>query len=520
MTDPITSLHYASNGNFVNNLYAPASSGFNLADVSSVSQLNSLPAGVKGLVWLGATNGADASFRSTVAQFVGNQNLFGFYLADEPDSSTVSAANLKAESDWIHANVPGAKTFIVLLNEGTEAKPSFAYNPGNTGIDLYGLDPYPVQTQFGGANYSNIATAVNAAEAAGIAQSQIVPVYQAFGGGGYASYILPTASQAQTLLTTWGSLVPHPAFDYAYSWGTQSGDTALSTDPTLLAVYAAHNQASTSAAAGIVVPTPAPTPVPIPTPIPTPAPASTPTSTPTPVPVTTPTPAPTPTPIPTPAPIPKPTPAPTPVPTTTPTPVPVPPKPVPAPQPDPNPTSGGATLTVTDRSGHTTDVPLVGTAAGSSVTTAGNGTVTHSVVSGVDIFSFQGIRSADLQLGSGTSEMKFLRPQTLDVTGGSGHATVTATSGHNKFTAGTGTLDVSGGSGSDSFIFHAGSGMLKIEDFSSRQNDRLIVDKSLENSLQQASDGHGGVMLSFGSAGHGIDLVGVHSFDASTIRFV
>jgi hypothetical protein len=248
MTQPLTTLHYAPNSNVANGRYAPGGDGFNLADVSSVDQLNSLPSGVKGLVWLGMSNGADSTFQQTVSQFIGDPKLYGFYLVDEPDPSQVSAANLKAESDWIHANVAGAKTFIVLQNMGTDSAPVFNYNPSNTDIDLFGLDPYPVQTQFGNypgsANCSIIGTAVNAAVAQGIPLADIVPVYQAFGGGGYSDWIVPTAAQEQQILSTWGSYVPNPALDYAYSWGVQDGDTALSTDPALQQVFAAHNAAT------------------------------------------------------------------------------------------------------------------------------------------------------------------------------------------------------------------------------------------------------------------------------------
>jgi hypothetical protein len=148
--------------------------GFNLADVTP-KDVGSLPAGVKGLVWLGDTiGGATAAFQATINSLIGNPNVYGFYMADEPGPGY--AANLKAESDYIHAHDPGAKTFIVLLNNGSDASPEFSYNPANTDIDLFGLDPYPVQT--GGVNYSSINTAVAAAEAQGIPQSQIVPVYQ------------------------------------------------------------------------------------------------------------------------------------------------------------------------------------------------------------------------------------------------------------------------------------------------------------------------------------------------------
>ena len=243
MTDPTTALHYTANGNFVNGVYAPGADGFNLADVGSVSELNALPPGVKGLVYLGLTNGADANFQATVIAFKNNPNLYGFYLADEPGPGL--AANLKAESDWIHANIPGAKTFIIEENMSSDTSPTFVYTPANTDIDLYGLDPYPVNINVPN-NYdlATINAAVQTAEADGIPQSAIVPVYQAFGGGGYSDWIVPTPAQEQQILSTWGSVVPNPAFDYAYSWGVQVNDTALSTDPGLQAVFAAHNGAS------------------------------------------------------------------------------------------------------------------------------------------------------------------------------------------------------------------------------------------------------------------------------------
>src|SRR5439155_27037066 len=77
---------------------------------------------------------------------------------DEPDPTgrwapLCPAANLMAESDWIHANVPGAQTFIVMINANTSIAPVYAntYNPGNSHIDLYAPDPYPCRTEVGGA---------------------------------------------------------------------------------------------------------------------------------------------------------------------------------------------------------------------------------------------------------------------------------------------------------------------------------------------------------------------------------
>jgi hypothetical protein len=251
---PVTSLHYAPNGNFSpSGKYLPAAAGFNLADIQSSgkTQLDSLPSGVRGLVWLGECGGATAAFQSAVDAFAGDPKLFGFYVMDEPTASTCPAQNLLAENNWIHAHVPGAKTFAILENLGRQAQPSFAgsYTPRNSGLDLIGLDPYPVRSELHHPDYAEIAKYVRLVEAIGWPGSSIVPVYQAFGGGDYPDdangyWVLPTPAQERQMLTLWAAVVPHPQFDYAYSWGSQRGDTPLSQSPALQAVFAEKNKPS------------------------------------------------------------------------------------------------------------------------------------------------------------------------------------------------------------------------------------------------------------------------------------
>ena len=242
MSDPVTNLHYAPNGNIVNNTYAPGADGFNVADISSAGELPYLPNGVQALAWLGMTGGVTASFTAAVNSYIGASNLFGIYITDEPDPTSTPAANLKAEADYIHATLPGVKTFMVEQNLSSNTSPVYAYTPTNTDIDLFGLDPYPVQTNVpNNLDYGIIPLAVSVAEADGISLNQIVPIYQAFGGGQYTTYILPTAAQEQQILSTWGTVVPNPVFDFAYSWGVQVGDTPISLDPALQQVFAVHN---------------------------------------------------------------------------------------------------------------------------------------------------------------------------------------------------------------------------------------------------------------------------------------
>lgn len=245
-----TGLHYAPNGDFSGNTYLLGVYGFNLADVGDVSQVNALPAGVKGLAYLGLCTGVTSAFTTAVQPYVGNQKVFGFYLMDEPNPSSCTAANLKAESDWIHANDPGRKTFIIEENLSSTDHPTYkgGFNPANSDIDLYGLDPYPCRSELGNAcHYGWIGLAVNAAKADGIPLADIVPVYQAFGGGtetddGGGSYSLPVPSQEAQILRTWGSLVPTPVFDYAYSWGSQHQDASISGSGGLRRIFRMHNR--------------------------------------------------------------------------------------------------------------------------------------------------------------------------------------------------------------------------------------------------------------------------------------
>jgi hypothetical protein len=258
-------LHYAPNGNFgANGEYRPSEAGFNLADISSAGQLASLPPAVKGLVWVGACNGADETFITMVRPFVNNPKVFGFYLMDDPDprqslfapraSSVCSAEHLRAESDWIHANVAGAKVFIVLMNMGSSKLPSFenTYNPFNSHVDLFGISPYPCRTELPICDYAMINHYVSAALSAGIPQESIVPIYQTFGGGdwvddGGGHYRMPTVSEEREILRHWAKVIRMPTFDYAYSWASQKQDMSLAISNELRALFTNYNNISSTA---------------------------------------------------------------------------------------------------------------------------------------------------------------------------------------------------------------------------------------------------------------------------------
>jgi hypothetical protein len=209
--------------------------------------------GVTGLVWVGLCAGVDEQFVATMAPYVHQKNVFGFYLMDDPDPRMGVAqcrpSSLRAEADWIHDHVRGALTFIVLMNLSAAGTPSFqdSYNPSNSHVDLYGIDPYPCRSELNGCSDTMIERYVVAAEAWGIPRARMVPVYQTFGGGSWSDgdggeYRLPTAAQSRAMLAQWRALIPAPLFDFAYSWGVQRGDHALEDSSDLRDVFSKHNQ--------------------------------------------------------------------------------------------------------------------------------------------------------------------------------------------------------------------------------------------------------------------------------------
>jgi hypothetical protein len=167
-----------------------------------------------------------SAFTSFVVAQKSNPKLYGYFLVDEPSSTSAScAAGIRAMADYIHANAPGKKAFIELTDyPGTYA----AYAPSKTHADLVGLDPYPCRNDATACDFEGIGKEVSAMVAAGVPRASIVPTFQLFGD---STWRAPTKSELQGILAEWQEYVPQPAVDYSYSWGCQSGSlsTCLST---------------------------------------------------------------------------------------------------------------------------------------------------------------------------------------------------------------------------------------------------------------------------------------------------
>ncbi len=164
------------------------------------------------------------------------------------------------------------------------------------------------------------------------------------------------------------------------------------------------------------------------------------------------------------------------------------------------------------------EADLAGSATQSQFTVTLGGNGNYALL--IDDGATDGTSSNIVHAAAGTNAIAFIAAQSSTVYGGAGVTMVTSTTGTNSFIAGTGTLDVQGGSGADAYRFAAGDGLLNIADFTLLKGDTLSVDQSLSNTMTQTSDGHGGLMIGLGSAGHGVDLAGVTALPANAIHFV
>jgi hypothetical protein len=217
-----------------------ASVGFNLADVSTLLALRTLPEGMKGVYWLGNGYNLECSWRLSDSQVTNivlaikdHPKFSGIYfISDEPHPAVCPDAprRLAERSALIHSLDPRARTFVVVLN-GSSAPTEFAQLKDSA--DYIGVDPYPCnfRNEVAGCNYAALRERIDQALAAGIPRTRIVPVLQAFGqicvssrGKNSPYYRLPTLVETEIMLGIWDEKVPvkDRPFDMTYSWGRQA----------------------------------------------------------------------------------------------------------------------------------------------------------------------------------------------------------------------------------------------------------------------------------------------------------
>jgi hypothetical protein len=231
--------HTAATLHYVSNLgadHAPAIRlGYDLFDMGPFrAQIDALTAGQRALVWLGNLDNTNCTpgyswtrFTAAVDELASDNNVYGYYLSDEPHPRICPDAvkDVRARADYIHAHTASQRVFIVVMDAarecGTEMGCEYAaFRPSASHVDLIGIDPFPCSPKW--CTPGRIDQEVARAETAGIPATAIVPVFQVFGqtcaDRRTPFYALPSVAELTDMLARWARLVPHPAFDFSYTW--------------------------------------------------------------------------------------------------------------------------------------------------------------------------------------------------------------------------------------------------------------------------------------------------------------
>ena len=130
---------------------AVAANGWNLIDVGSKWAADRVPAGTKGLIWVGDYDNAacawdisDSSLTDQIKAIARDPKVAGYFFSDEPDPDVCPKAPTqhRARSKLIHSLDPGK--LAVMVMDANSGQASLRQIPLWVGTaDYVGLDPYP-----------------------------------------------------------------------------------------------------------------------------------------------------------------------------------------------------------------------------------------------------------------------------------------------------------------------------------------------------------------------------------------
>jgi len=219
-----------------------ADSGWNLVDVGSKWDADRVPAGARGLVWVGDYDNAactweisDTALKSKLMAMAGDPKVAGFFFSDEPDpfSCPNAPASHRTRSSLIHRLAPGKIT--VMVSDSNSEERSLEQIPRWRGAaDYVGLNPYPCY-RGKRCNYSWVTAIIRAANRAGLSYWGVV---QAFAD---SEWRWPTPAEERHMLSQWAHSRQKGYMTFAWTWAGQT----LSSRPRLLAVLRRFNHGST-----------------------------------------------------------------------------------------------------------------------------------------------------------------------------------------------------------------------------------------------------------------------------------
>ena len=211
--------------------------GFNVVDRGAyLDELNALPPGVKGWVWLGNYDNTTCSWeqsddwiRSHVSAIAGHPAIAAYYLVDEPHVWDCPSAptQLKTRSDLVKSLDPRPPTLAVIEPHS----PGNPYTPYVGAVDVIGVERYPC-SYANGCVMSKIDDAIQLANDAGV--PRYWAVVQAFAD---SYYRMPTADELRDEFRHWGASRMEGYLVFSWAYGTDT----LENHPDLVDVLATEN---------------------------------------------------------------------------------------------------------------------------------------------------------------------------------------------------------------------------------------------------------------------------------------
>jgi len=192
--------------------------GFGVIDRAAYpADLEALPSGVKGLVWLGGYDNdhcvwehSNQWIRSRVRAIAQHPVIVAYYLADEPHvwDCPSAPAQLKKRSTLVKSLDPLHPTFAVIRPHS----PGNPYAPYVGTVDILGVDVYPCSHRHG-CVMSKIDDAVSLAEQAGV--RRYWGILQAFGDSWYR---MPTADELHEQFGRWRRTRMEGYLVFSWAW--------------------------------------------------------------------------------------------------------------------------------------------------------------------------------------------------------------------------------------------------------------------------------------------------------------
>jgi hypothetical protein len=235
---------------------AAVAAGWNLLDVNSKERADALPAGSRGLMWLGDYDNKKCDWQRSnddlarrLAGTKDDPKVAGFLFSDEPDpfACPSAPAQHRARSRLIHA-LTGGKLTVISVDSNSREQTIEQIPRWAGAADRLALDPYPCY-RGKPCNYAWIRTVIHAADAAHLHYWGVV---QAFADD---TWRWPTVAEEKRMLSIWTASKASAVSTFAWSWGGHD----LSSRPALLQVWRRFNGVKASkhvaAAARVRAPT-------------------------------------------------------------------------------------------------------------------------------------------------------------------------------------------------------------------------------------------------------------------------